>query len=376
MSAFRFAAKYGLFTYAQCGTLDPFAVVDHFASLRSECIIGRETHADGGIHLHAFAMWESKYQTRDVRKFDVCGCHPNVVAGYGTPEKGYDYATKDGEIVGGGLERPSGDSIREPGSTWREIVCATTSDDFWSTVTRLEPRALCCSFISLEKYAAHKFRPVYAEYATPPGITFDTGGVDRIDAWARDNLGGNIIGKLSRHSGYGYHLRVATYAALRGTRLAVSPAQLQVQILTWIGRPRSLCFWGETRTGKTMWARSLGKHAYFGGLFSLDESIEDVDYAIFDDINGGLKFFPNYKSWLGCQQTFYCTDKYKGKKLIHWGRPSIWLSNEDPRTNDGVDIDWLNGNCDFVFISSPIFRANTPSTDSTQISTQEQPTAA
>jgi len=116
----------------------------------------------------------------------------------------------------------------------------------------------------------------------------------------------------------------------------------------------SLCLYGDTRLGKTLWARSLGTHAYFGGLFSLDEPIDDVEYAIFDDINGGLKFFPNYKSWLGCQAQFYATDKYKGKKLIHWGKPSIWISNEDPRTNDGVDIAWLEGNCQFINLSRSI----------------------
>lgn len=120
------------------------------------------------------------------------------------------------------------------------------------------------------------------------------------------------------------------------------------------GRPRSLCIFGGSRNGKTLWARQFGKHAFFGGLFSLDESLDDVKYAVFDDLAGGLKFFPNYKSWLGCQFQFYCTDKYKGKKLIFWGKPCIWLSNEDPRTNEGVDVDWLDINCDFVRINQPI----------------------
>ena len=48
-----------------------------------------------------------------------------------------------------------------------------------------------------------------------------------------------------------------------------------------------------------MWARSLGNHAYFGGLFSLDESVDDVEYAVFDDMQGGLKFFHAYKFLVG-----------------------------------------------------------------------------
>lgn len=208
MSGFRFSAKYGLFTYAQCGTLDPLAVVNHFASLRSECIIGREAHADGGIHLHAFAMWESTFQTRDARKFDVLGCHPNVVRGHGTPEKGYDYAIKDGDVVGGGLERPSGDGVDKAGSKWTEIISAETAEQFWDNVSRLDPRALCCSFVSLEKFVAWKYRPLPTQYATPAGITFETGRLDRLPGWVEDNLGGNVVGMcLADVSGSHYHRR-------------------------------------------------------------------------------------------------------------------------------------------------------------------------
>lgn len=110
--------------------------------------------------------------------------------------------------------------------------------------------------------------------------------------------------------------------------------------------------------GKTVWARSLGTHAYFGGLFSLDESLDGVDYAVFDDISGGLEYFPHYKFWLGHQQQFYATDKYRGKQLIHWGRPAIWLSNSDPRNDKNADVEWLEGNCVFVEITQPIFHAN------------------
>lgn len=107
---------------------------------------------------------------------------------------------------------------------------------------------------------------------------------------------------------------------------------------------------GPTRVGKTLWARSLGNHAYFGGLFCLDEPLDGVDYAVFDDMQGGLEFFHSYKFWLGAQKQFYATDKYKGKKLVHWGRPSIYCSNTDPRLDKGVDVEWLEGNCDFITV--------------------------
>jgi len=134
------------------------------------------------------------------------------------------------------------------------------------------------------------------------------------------------------------------------------PLPLRAQANTIIDgeRGQSLCLWGPSRNGKTIWARAHGPHAYFGGLFSLEEPIEGVSYAVFDDINGGLPFFPQYKWWLGHQKQFYATDKYKGKKLIYWGRPAIWVSNNDPREEHGADVDWLNKNVTFVYIDTPL----------------------
>lgn len=97
---FSFNARYGLFTYAQCGDLDPHDVCCHFTSLQAECIIGREHHSDGGTHLHVFADFGRKRRFRRATTFDVSGRHPNIVPSRGTPRGGYDYATKDGDIVG------------------------------------------------------------------------------------------------------------------------------------------------------------------------------------------------------------------------------------------------------------------------------------
>lgn len=199
---FRFQAKYGLLTYAQCGDLDPFAVVDHLGSLGAECIVGREEHAAGGIHLHAFFMFEQKFESRNVRVFDVGGCHPNVVRGYGTPEKGWDYATKDGDVVGGGLARPVPDEVSEAGSKWATIVLQPTREDFFAAVARLDPRSLCVNFNSLRAYADWKYRESRDAYATPGGIFFHTEEFPVLGRWVRENL----VSKpskccLARHSG-------------------------------------------------------------------------------------------------------------------------------------------------------------------------------
>lgn len=82
-----------------------------------------------------------------------------------------------------------------------------------------------------------------------------------------------------------------------------------------------------------------------------------TEYAVFDDMQGGFDFFHAYKFWLGCQDEFTVTDKYKGKRTIKWGRPSIWLCNNDP-SSEKVDWDWIEGNCTIIRLTEPIFRAS------------------
>lgn len=120
-----------------------------------------------------------------------------------------------------------------------------------------------------------------------------------------------------------------------------------------VDRPKSLVLIGASRLGKTEWARSLGRHAFCGGLFNIDQIHEDVKYAVFDDVD--INFFPHYKNWFGAQAEFTATDKYRGKKNLIWGKPMIWCNNDDPRQGKDVDVAWMDANCIFVNIHTPLF---------------------
>lgn len=111
-----------------------------------------------------------------------------------------------------------------------------------------------------------------------------------------------------------------------------------------------------------MWARSLGAHIYCIGLVSGAECkrAEEVDYAVMDDVRGGIKFFHAYKEWLGCQAYVTVKELYREPKLVKWGKPTIWLANTDPRLDMlQMDIEWMDDNCIFVECDEAIFRANT-----------------
>lgn len=191
--------RYALVTYAQSDGLDPWDVVNMFSAHRAECVIGRELHADGGIHHHAFVDFGRQFSSRKTDVFDVGGYHPNIQRSLGTPEKGYDYAVKDGNVVAGGLERPlSGQSGSGAGSSriiWATITMAEDAEEFWRLCHELAPEHVCRSFNSLRKYAEWKFRPVDEPYATPDGVWIDPSEIEGINEWlAQASLGSGSLG--------------------------------------------------------------------------------------------------------------------------------------------------------------------------------------
>ncbi|QIJ55587.1 replication-associated protein [Marmot associated genomovirus 4] len=320
MPSFHVNAKHFLVTYSHVDNLDPFEVVNHFGGLGAEVIVALEPYDSTlGVHFHVFVEFGRKFRSRRVDVFDVAGFHPNIKASWGTPEAGYDYAVKGGNIVAGGLERPSGSGTVPRSAKWHQILSAGTRDEFFDLCEELDPERLVCSFTQITKFADWRFRPEPTPYATPNGV-FDLANYGDLGEWRDDFLFGGST-----------------------------------------GRSKSLILWGPSRLGKTVWSRSLGEHFYFGGIFSArDLDRDDVKYAVFDDIAGGIKFFPRFKDWLGCQMEFMVKQLYRDPQLFRWGRPCIWVANTDPRldmTHD--DVMWLEANCIFVEITEAIFHANT-----------------
>lgn len=190
---FVFRSRYALLTYAQCEGLDHWSVLEHLSAIPAECIIGREAHADGGTHLHAFCDFGERFYTGNPRRFDVEGYHPNIQPFGRTPEKGWDYACKEGDVVCGGLGRPDGGrgagaDVSGASTQWDRIVGAETVEEFWRLVRELAPRTLLTNFNSVRAYADWHYRPVVAPYQNPTGIEFDLSGVEELREWVQDSL--------------------------------------------------------------------------------------------------------------------------------------------------------------------------------------------
>lgn len=205
MPSFAFNAKHFLLTYSHVeGTndrpaLDPAEVVDTIAATGGRCIVGKEVYNDtGGFHFHVFISFESKFRSRRVDIFDVAGYHPNVVPSRGSPERGWDYATKDGDIVGGDLPRPSGDSNSTSKERWTSIVQAESVEEFWRLLEVLDPQRLACNFPALQRYADWRYKVEPAPYATPSG-EFDISLYPELGEW-QHQLGVSGTGACSRTS--------------------------------------------------------------------------------------------------------------------------------------------------------------------------------
>lgn len=361
---FDFHCRYGLFTYAQSANLDHWAVLGHFTNLGAECIIAQEDHADGGTHLHVFADWGRRKRFRNQNFADVLGFHPNISPSRGTPAAGWDYATKDGNVIAGGLARPADpSSVPKKDQIWDIILDATTREQFFTLARELAPSELAKSFSSLQKYADWRYAAPIATYDGPTrgDSRFDLSRYPELDEWV------DRFCKTNNDQSGKHDPLLGPLAGARGSFRRLTPPLAKCAfgyLLTLlIGRGRSLVLFGGTRLGKSTWARGLGEHLYFGGLFSgglaLANSVS-AEYAVFDDIRGGIKFFPGFKDWLGCQPNFMVKQLYREPVLMKWGKPSIWISNTDPRLDLSSDeIEWMEGNCLFVNVTSPIFHANT-----------------
>ena len=278
---------------------------------------GKEWHpTTGGYHVHWFGESKGDFVINNSRELDWCGVHPNIEAVRTTPWIAAAYPLKEGsETLWDEGTPPLPKGGKDTSSRWRHVMNATTEEEFFKLMEQEFPKELIIHHSSVRAYAEWRYRKIDTPYNSPDMVVHD---IPQLTSWVQNEL-----------------------------RSAKS------------GRRRSLILYGGSRLGKTLWARSLGPHAYFPGLFMLDgfDGL-GVDYAIFDDIKNNFDDIPWWKAWFGCQVEFTATDKYRSKKRIFWGKPTILLANENPLLSmSQEDRDWLALNCDVVHAQTYVCHA-------------------
>lgn len=192
MPRFRFTAKYAMLTYSQVGTLDPTLIVRHIQGLGAQLVLGRESHQDGGTHFHAFIHFDRRPNLKRHDCFDVEGHHPNVSVTKGSPRAGYDYATKDGDIVHADFERPEGKTKRH--DQYAEIIQSETREKFWENAEAVAPDLVLKSFISLSAFVKERYKEEACAYDTPEGYVFHPERVEGLLGWVECFLEGHTMG--------------------------------------------------------------------------------------------------------------------------------------------------------------------------------------
>lgn len=245
----------------------------------------------GGIHYHCYVGLNKKLRARNARLFDVedvMGAiyHPFIdkVRGFKNmvryitkedenPIANFDYTDKD--------EQPDFKLILE--KDFKNAI------EFLDFMINTYPKYSFGKYVQLKALAYDRYEPLVKEYI--PKYTVFNNVPFQAKCWVDNYLNGDF------------------------------------------DRPLSLILIGETRTGKTSWARSLGRHMYFNGAFNLDLWDPQAKYAIFDDFDREEKrledYFPFWKQWFGAQPEFVVTDKYRKKMSIKWGKPIIFISNNE-----------------------------------------------
>lgn len=131
-------------------------------------------------------------------------------------------------------------------------------------------------------------------------------------------------------------------------------------------RPMSLLLIGETRIGKTEWARSLGVHVYWNGTYNLTKWNDEAKYIILDDwkwsFNKGDHTSSRVDMWkniIGCQKEFELHDKFIRKKTCYGPKPCIILCNRENDPRIGMDYDlkqWFRGNVVTIELEEKLYK--------------------
>jgi len=156
-STFRFHAKNVFLTYPDSGELTKEQLRDFLVDRRGArwFHIGLESHADGRPHLHAYAGWDHKLDTRDARYFDVGNKHPNIAAPH-SPRSVREYVGKGGDVLSN-CSGPAFESSDGPASKWGSLLAEPNRESFMAGVARLDPRAFVLQHERVEYFCEKYF---------------------------------------------------------------------------------------------------------------------------------------------------------------------------------------------------------------------------
>lgn len=277
--------------------------------------IAQENHQDGGIHYHCLLSYANRIDIRDVAFFDYNGHHPNI----------------------------------QSARSQKQVLAYVIKDDADPLVHGFDLRQEDDIYTIVQEEIGHHDNPTQALQ-----VIMDRGGTKALRMY--NNIAA-YVDRVMRPSAvhdpiYDWPLSFPLTDVyldniidkfLQDIHVGAGPR----------GNRKSLWLYGASRLGKTMLARSLGRHWYMQGSWNVDCYDDNAEYGVLDDIEwDNIKRY--YKGILGLQSDVTVTDKYKKKSVIRGGKPVIMITNELPVFTVHEAL-WLETNVVFHAIATKVY---------------------
>jgi len=170
MPNFRFNAKKLFATYPQANGLSKDIILEFYQRLNcTSYTIARELHEDGNEHFHCLIEWQTPYDCRDERRFDINGHHPNIQTAR-NPKAVHSYIIKDGDYI-------TNKTYDDTSNSWADLAACNTVGQFWELAERKHARDFIVNHEKLEYYATKRFKtetteyvPTYTEFKPPEPV--------------------------------------------------------------------------------------------------------------------------------------------------------------------------------------------------------------
>nr|WLD30031.1 AL1 [Begomovirus spathoglottis 1] len=299
--------------------------------------ISRELHENGEPHLHVLMQFQGKYRCTNQRFFDLVSptrsahFHPNIQGAKSSSDV-KSYIDKDGDTLEWGTFQVDGRSARgglqTANDAYARALNTGNKSEALSVLRELAPKDFILQFHNLNSNLDRIFAPPAEAYISP----FLSSSFDQVPSELEEWVCNNIMSAAARPF-----------------------------------RPRSIIIEGDSRTGKTLWARSLGPHNYLCGHLDLSPKIysNDAWFNVVDDVDP--HYLKHFKEIIGAQRDWQSNTKYGKPVQIKGGIPSIVLCNPGPNSSYKEFLEepknqslknWALKNADFVFLQRPLYSNN------------------
>nr|QPN02362.1 Replication Associated Protein [Tomato yellow leaf curl Thailand virus] len=338
LNKFRINAKNYFLTYPHCSLTKEEALSKILAletpTNKLFIRICRELHEDGTPHLHVLIQFEGKFQCKNQRFFDLTSptrsahFHPNIQGAKSSTDV-KSYMEKDGDVLDHGIFQIDGRSARggcqSANDAYAEAINSGSKASALNILREKAPKDFVLQFHNLNNNLDRIFTPPIEEYISPFSSSSFNQVPEELEDWACNNV----------------------------LNAAARPL-----------RPISIVIEGDSRTGKTMWARSLGPHNYLCGHLDLSPKVYNNDawFNVIDDVDP--HYLKHFKEFMGAQRDWQSNTKYGKPVQIKGGIPTIFLCNPGPNSSykeyleeekNSALKNWAIKNAIFVTLQGPLY---------------------